>query len=207
MALKSKVSPSIFIVTTIVALIFSVAAWSKNFAGVYVGDNNKRAYIELRSYGTFFLREHGLGLVRKNESAARSTMRWLNTSEMSYQMTYPSQGYAASLTVLGPGAPPIDCKSAANVNADHSCLVDGVLGCASAWCIKGGYRYAIVSSFKAPPLADYTVTATPVDTNTGSKNFCANADRVIRERIGPPLSNPVTHTECGTWSPLSKGRG
>ena len=194
-------------IPVIVALIFSVAAWCKNFAGVYVRDNSKRDYIELRSDGTFFLREHGLGLARKNESAARSTIRRLNVSEMVYQTTYPSQGYAASLTVLGPGAPPIDCENAANVNADHSCLVDGVLGCATAWCVKGGYRYAIVSSFKASPLADYTVTATPVDTNTGSKNFCANADRVIRERIGPPLSNPITHTECGTWSPLSNGRG
>jgi hypothetical protein len=93
-------------IPVIVALIFSVAAWSKNFAGVYVRDSTKRDYLELRSDVTFFLREHGLGLARKNESAARSTVHLLNTAEITYQWAYPSQAMRQVSLFWAPGHRP-----------------------------------------------------------------------------------------------------
>src|SRR5579864_3750890 len=41
-----------------------------------------------------------------NESAAASTVRTLNTTQVIYSTSYPQTGYASSLAVLGPGVPP-----------------------------------------------------------------------------------------------------
>jgi len=132
-----------------------------------------------------------------NESAAASTLRTIATSEVTYTVTYPTGGYAAKLSVLGPGG--ANCSSP---TADHACLIDQALGCASEWCSKYGYKFTIISSSKAAPFADYTATATPADANGGRKNFCANADAIIREQTGPPLNKALTSEECGKWPPI-----
>src|SRR5262249_32556935 len=49
-----------------------------------------------------------------NQSAATSTLRTINTAEVTYTTAYPRKGYAASLAVMGPGAGG-DC-SGGNVN-------------------------------------------------------------------------------------------
>src|SRR5258707_14707415 len=64
-----------------------------------------------------------------NEAAAASTVRTLNTVQMSYSVSYPAAGYAKSLVVLGPGQPPIDCADTTRITSDHACLVDRLLGC------------------------------------------------------------------------------
>jgi len=139
---------------------------------------------------------------QQNELAAVSAVRTLNTTEMVYQTAYPADGYATNLTVLGRGSPPVDCSSAGEINSRHSCLAGATLGCASAWCIWYGYRLNISSPDKAPPIADYTITATPIDAGNGGKNFCSMSDGVIRLQTGPPLSSPVPMSECRTWPPL-----
>src|SRR5437868_4085519 len=73
-----------------------------------------------------------------NESAAASTVRTLNTSEVSFSTTYPTVGYSNSLTAMGPNG--VDCTVPASVNATHACLIDGVLGCATATCVKGRWQ-------------------------------------------------------------------
>src|SRR5580765_2045953 len=79
-----------------------------------------------------------------NESAAASTLRTLNTTEVTYQTSYPAAGYAPDLKTLGPNG--VDCTVPSNVNSLAACLVDNTLGCASATaCPKGQYNYAIVS--------------------------------------------------------------
>jgi len=65
-----------------------------------------------------------------NESAAASSIRTLNTTEVTYQTSYPGSGYAPDLKTLGPNG--IDCSVPANVDSTHSCLTDSVLGCSSA---------------------------------------------------------------------------
>ena len=134
---------------------------------------------------------------RANEAAAASRLVTLNTSEVTYTVTYPATGYAHNLASLGPSG-----TNCTKPTPDHACLVDQDLGCASPWCVKNGYRFTIASSSKETPIADYTVTATPVDANSGRKSFCSTADSIIREQSGPPLNKPLTSEECSRWPPV-----
>jgi len=146
-----------------------------------------------------------------NESAAASTVRSLNTSQVSYSTTYPEQGYARDLATLGG-----NCTSGGT--AEHACLLDRQLGqtnCTSGvWCQKDAYRYTI-SSTCAPPQFDrqqqgtdnacteYVIAATPVNSNMGRRSYCVVSDAVIRSRFGMPLATPPTAEECQSWSPIS----
>ena len=152
-----------------------------------------------RPAGTAAANNSGLEASRQraNEAAAASRLRTINTSEVTYTVTFPAAGYAHNLSSLGPGG-----TNCATPTPDHACLVDQDLGCASPSCVKNGYRFTIVSSSKETPFADYTVTATPVDANSGRKSFCSTADSIIREQSGPPLDKPLTSEECSRWPPV-----
>jgi len=144
-----------------------------------------------------------------NEAAAVSTVRMLNTTQITYSTTYPEQGYARDLATLGG-----NCTSG---TAEHACLLDSQLGqenCTSGvWCQKGQYNYT-VSSNCAPArfgeqqqgtenaCTEYVVAATPINSNTGRRNYCSVSDAVIRSRLSGPLSTPPTAEECQTWEPL-----
>ena len=43
--------------------------------------------------------------IAANESSAVSSLRTINTAQVTFQMAYPTAGYAASLAVLGPATP------------------------------------------------------------------------------------------------------
>jgi prepilin-type N-terminal cleavage/methylation domain-containing protein len=116
-----------------------------------------------------------------NDSAAASSIRTINTSEVTYSTTYPTQGYANTLTKLGPNA------TAGTCDATGACLIDGVLACgvANGPCPKSGYNYFVVSASTTAPFGDYTVSASPITVNsTGSRNYCSNADAVIKSTAG-----------------------
>jgi prepilin-type N-terminal cleavage/methylation domain-containing protein len=116
-----------------------------------------------------------------NDSAAASSIRTINTSEVTYSTTYPTQGYSPSLKALGPNA------TAGTCDATGACLIDGVLACAAANgpCPKSGYNYFVVSASTAAPFGDYTASASPITVNsTGTRNYCANADAVIKSTAG-----------------------
>jgi prepilin-type N-terminal cleavage/methylation domain-containing protein len=120
-----------------------------------------------------------------NNAAAASTIRSVNTAEIAYITTYPSAGYAATWTQLGPSGPP--CTAAG------SCLLDNGLACAAAQgpCGRDGYNYFINDGaggagngpFPAPgtpPDADYTISATPVTMGvSGDTNFCSYDTLVV----------------------------
>lgn len=147
--------------------------------------------------------------ISANEATAASTVRTINTSQITYSTTYPEQGYARDLATLGG-----NCTTG---TAEHACLLDRQLGqanCTSGvWCQKGPYRYT-VSSNCAPARFDeqqqgtdnacteYVIAATPINSNTGRRNYCSVSDAVIRSRFSGPLSTPPTAEECQTWEPL-----
>jgi hypothetical protein len=137
----------------------------------------------------------------ENEAAAASSVRTVNTAEVVYATTFPAQGYAGSLAVLGPGSPP-SCSEGKNPDATHACLLDSALGCPSSWCVKRGYQFAIVSSSETAPIPDYTITATPINAANGRRNYCSNADAVIRFEIGAPRYTPITKQDCERWPPI-----
>src|SRR5215472_855754 len=85
--------------------------------------------------------------IAANESAGASTVRTLNTAEVTYSTSYAGAGFSPNLTNLGPNGK--DCTVAANVSSTSACLIDGVLG--TAPFIKGAYTYDISSSATTPP--------------------------------------------------------
>ena len=139
-----------------------------------------------------------------NESAAASSLRTLNTTEVTYQTSYPGSGYAPDLKTLGPNG--IDCSVPANVDSLHACLTDNILGCASATaCPKGQYNYAIVSTAAAIPYPDYTASAWPLSPQAGTKSYCAMPDAVVRfeQKVEVAL---ITLAACNTpanFNPLA----
>lgn len=151
--------------------------------------------------------------ITANESAAASTVRTLNTSQVSYSTTYPEKGYAPDLATLGPGQ---SGSCAGNGTAEHACLIDSVLGnytCTTgSWCTKGGYKYSVAanrecaestsgSQENAAQNCNYIVVATPVSTSTGTKSFCSTSDAIIRQHFGL-VAEPITVDECSSWSPI-----
>jgi type IV pilus assembly protein PilA len=139
-----------------------------------------------------------------NEAAAASTLRTVNTAQITYVTSYPAKGYAPSLATLGPGANG-DC-SESNVSAAHACLLNNVVGNASCtagkWCEKNGYRFSVRGVCTPARCSSYTVTATPLNEGTGGKSFCSTTDAVIRQQAGAPLTAPLTAAECKAWKPI-----
>ena len=64
--------------------------------------------------------------IAANESSAVSSIRTINTAEVTYQSAYPTVGYSATLVALGPGA---GVAGLPRRRPDQlaSCLVDGAL--------------------------------------------------------------------------------
>ena len=140
--------------------------------------------------------------IAANEAAAASSLRTVNTAELTYATTYPKKGYARNLAVMGP-APNGDC-SESQVSSAHACLLDEALGCNTGlWCTKGGFKYRVTGSCTTLSCSNYLAVATPVSDAAGTKSFCSTSDAVIRMHAGPPLTSPITVAECQKWRPLN----
>jgi len=144
--------------------------------------------------------------ISANESAAASTVRTINTSQVSYSTTYPEHGYARDLATLGTG-PSGSCNGEGT--AEHACLLDNILAgtqcTAGQWCSKAGYKYNVSAVCDSGGLcSSYVITATPIIFgSTGRKSFCATSDAVVRFRYDEPRSTPLTADECAEWPPIS----
>jgi hypothetical protein len=136
-----------------------------------------------------------------NDASAAVALRTVVTAQVAYSTTYPDRGYARDLAMLGPAPGP-----PASPSADHADLVDASLAGASctarAWCIKNGFRFRMNGVCVQQQCGEFVAVATPVDSNTGNRNFCATSDGVIRFNVGPPLTLPLRPAECRRWPPL-----
>ena len=104
-----------------------------------------------------------------NESAAASSVRTLNTAQVSYITAYPTVGYGAALSNLG-GASPCTASST------NACLIDNNLATATAAPGKSGYIYLMTGT-----ASTYVGSAIPTTVNsTGTKSFCSVEDAVVR---------------------------
>jgi len=104
-----------------------------------------------------------------NESAAASSVRTLNTAQVSYITAYPQTGYAAAIGNLG-GATPCTASIAT------ACLIDNNLALATAAPGKSGFTFAVAGT-----PSTYVAAAMPVTLNsTGTKTFCSVEDAVVR---------------------------
>jgi hypothetical protein len=136
-----------------------------------------------------------------NEASAASMIRTANTAEVIYSSTYPQKGFARDLATLGP-----DPHVAGTSSADHASVIDATLGNASCtagtWCTKSGFRFSIAAVCKKQRCDEFVVVATPVASNSGTRSFCSTSDGVVRFKTGPPLTSPVSVSDCQAWSAL-----
>ena len=136
-----------------------------------------------------------------NESSAVASVRTINTAEVTYNSTYPTIGFSASLKNLG-GAIGTPCVPAPTT----ACLVDAVLANNGnpANSGKSGYNFATGAGTQAGTVyVGYTIVATPITVNqTGIRAFCAEEDAVVRVDPAGACSN----SESGilTFSPLNQ---
>ena len=119
--------------------------------------------------------------IAANDAAAASTIRTINTSEVTYSTTYPTVGYAADLKTLGPGVV-TGCPATGPTSA-AACLLDAVLGdpksTGSTPATKDAFKY-LVTGIGANPVTDYVASAIPTGTAFGDKAYAATADVVVR---------------------------
>jgi len=137
--------------------------------------------------------------IAANESSAVQSVRTINTTQITYQSTYPTVGYAATLPALGPSGPTCTIPSSTN-----ACLIDWSLSQATTpSSAKSGYYFAMGAVNNNGVNLGYTIGAAPAGFNqTGVRGFCSNEDAVIRAT--PALSGPPANTEeaCAAYAAL-----
>ncbi len=109
--------------------------------------------------------------IAANEASAVGSLRTINTSEITYNSTYPNVGFACSLAAMGPVASGSSPTSAA------AGLIDANLASGN----KSGYTFVHGTCNTANGLTvDYQWTATPqTKGTTGQRSFCTDASGVI----------------------------
>ena len=137
--------------------------------------------------------------IAANNAAAASTIRTINTTEVTFSTPYPTSGYA-DLKTLGPGA--AACP-ATGPTATAACLLDSTLGCVAGvsgtFCTKDAFMYTI-NTIGGPPATDYVIVGTPLGSGVGSQDYCSTSDAVVRTQLAttPPDKTFVTTVAtCG----------
>jgi len=142
--------------------------------------------------------------IAANESSAVSSLRTINTAEVTYQTGYPQIGYSATLGALGPGAAGTVCPAAGPLST-AACLIDSTLSNATAAAAaKSGYFFAYTPTAASGINVSYVSADSPAAFNvTGVRNFCSNEDGVLHMNAGASGSTPIT-AGCGggTWPVL-----
>ncbi len=120
--------------------------------------------------------------IQANEASAISSIRAVNTAQVTYAVTYPSVGYADDLAKLG-------APTSGSVSSVNAGLLDWVLGCATQPCVKSGYRFVITSA-SGVPISTYSVIGTPASVgNSGIRGFCSY-------QMNPVLYDPAGGSNC-----------
>jgi prepilin-type N-terminal cleavage/methylation domain-containing protein len=131
-----------------------------------------------------------------NESSAASSIRTVNTAEVSYYSAYPATGYAA-MPALGGASP---C-TANNVTA---CLIDNnlALNGTPPGTGKSGYTFTSGVVPANGINAQYFVNAMPISyQQTGTRDFCSSEDAVVRfDPTGTAAASPGA---CSALAPLN----
>jgi len=139
--------------------------------------------------------------VAANEDGAVGMVRTINVAQTTYEAAYPKRVFAPDLASLGPDPRQPDASS-----PDHANFINETLGNATCsgttWCTKSGYQFRITAVCKLRSCKEYVVVATPVDANTGSRSFCSTSEGAIHFKISPPLTAPVSVSECRSWASL-----
>ena len=136
--------------------------------------------------------------ISANESSAASSIRTVNTGQISFLSTYPAMGYAASMAVLGPPAA-TGCPAAGPV-VGNACLIDWLLAQAIAPAsAKSGYYFNVGNPAGGPPWQGYTVGGSAAAFNqSGVRGFCSNEDGVIHYNPSYNAAPVIVNLTCVT---------
>ena len=132
-----------------------------------------------------------------NESSAASSIRTINTAEVTYYSSYPATGYSA-LAALGGAASP--CVPA----IANACLIDNNLATNGGGNGKSGYNFAAVAAAVGGGalLSQYAANGAPiVFQQTGNRAFCSTEDAVVRQDVAGAGS--TVHDTCAAFPPLN----
>jgi type IV pilus assembly protein PilA len=137
--------------------------------------------------------------IAANESSAVSSIRTINTAEVTYQSAYPTWGYSDTLGKLGPGGVGATCPAGGPTQA-NACLIDSVLANATAaGTAKSGYYYALSAAqgVGGTLYLTYTAGTAPAAFNqTGVRDFCSNEDAVVQFAPGAAGAVPAAAGAC-----------
>jgi prepilin-type N-terminal cleavage/methylation domain-containing protein len=139
--------------------------------------------------------------IAANEAGAAATIRTINTGQVTYSSTYPTEGFADTLAKLGPPA-----SASTAVSSTAAGLIDSVVGCGTMPCAKSGYGFSVNNGGNATlPRVTYIAFAGPTAAgSSGVRGFCSFEDGVVRAIGTAPTSVPADSAACqsGTWAPL-----
>ena len=115
--------------------------------------------------------------IAANEASAVGSLRTLNTSEITYNTTYPSVGFTCTLGNLGPPA------SGASASSTAAGLIDSNLAGGN----KSGFTFTFGTCNTANSITiDYQTKADPqTPGTTGNRAFCSDVSGVIRYDLTP----------------------
>jgi type IV pilus assembly protein PilA len=122
---------------------------------------------------------------RANSLSAVQSIRAISQAQLQYESTYPSNGFACSLTALG-GDPKSGAPSPAAAQMLQGDLSTGV---------KSGYQFAITNCSKVnlngtDRITGYEVTAVPLTVGkTGDSGYCS-------DQFGTIKADPTGGTNC-----------
>jgi type IV pilus assembly protein PilA len=110
--------------------------------------------------------------IAANEASAAGSLRTLNTSEITYNTTYPSVGFTCSLSALGPPS------SGTSPTSSAAGLIDSNLSGGN----KSGYTFSFGTCNTAgSSTVDYQTKADPqTPGTTGQRYFCSDVSGVIK---------------------------
>jgi prepilin-type N-terminal cleavage/methylation domain-containing protein len=136
--------------------------------------------------------------IAANESSSVSSIRTINTAEVTYLTAYPTVGYSATLVALGPGAGVQACPAGGPTSL-ASCLLDSALANNIANGGKSGYTVNAVGAVVGAATTNvvYGVGSAPLVFNqTGVRRFCSEEDGVLH--FDPNTGGSVARTTTGT---------
>ena len=140
--------------------------------------------------------------IAANESSAVSSIRTMNTAMVTYESTYPTVGYAATIAALGPPAA-TGCP-AGGPTSTNACLVDWVVSNATvAAQSKSGYYFSANVVAAGGLNTSYTIGGSAANFNsTGVRGFCSNSDGVLHYNVSWNAAPQTTAATCQGWLAL-----
>jgi type IV pilus assembly protein PilA len=128
-----------------------------------------------------------------NDAAAARSEHTIMTGEVGYYAAYPGVGYG-TLAQLGGSATPCIPATA------NGCLIDNDLATNSNGNGKSGFTFSSTPVTINGAPAYYT-TATPLSIMSGTRQYCAADDGVLRVLTPDSGTPPSSYAACLTWTP------